>query len=78
MLGGVLGVRLDDLRIRWLQVLSSRWLDSHDGLIHTAIAAVAILERRLAVDICCAVHSDESCVCLFVGLSRSSTIVACV
>lgn len=41
MLRSILGIRLDHLRIRWLQVLAPWRLDLHDGIVRS---------RRLAID----------------------------
>lgn len=46
MLRGILGIRLDDLRIRWLQILSSRWLDFDDG-----VASAVAVDGRLAIEV---------------------------
>ena len=37
MLRGIFGVRLDDLRIRWLKVFTSGWLNLDNGLVMVAL-----------------------------------------
>lgn len=60
VLRGIFGVGLDDLSVRWLQVLATRRLDLDDGVAWSTrrvVALVAIaVKRRLAVGVHVAVH----------------------
>lgn len=59
----VLRIGLDDLRVRWLQVLATRRLDFDDGFVQAAgrRAVGHVAEGRFAG---VTVHDDKGCRCL--------------